>query len=72
MAELKHTYYPNGDVATEAFETNGKKDGEYKEYYQKTYEVSEGNSDHSVGQLRKVCTYIDDKLNGEYKFYNES
>jgi antitoxin component YwqK of YwqJK toxin-antitoxin module len=58
MTEVKYTYYPNGQLASEWIEINGKKDGYYKRYY-------------SNGQIWCICSYIDDKLSGEYKSYDE-
>ena len=52
MAEVKRTYYNNGELESEVFLLNGKRNGEYKEY-------------HMNGQLYWICSYIDDKLYGE-------
>ena len=34
MAEVKRTYYPSGKLQSEVFDINGKRNGEYKEYYE--------------------------------------
>ena len=58
MAEVKRTYYNDEVLKEEWIEINGKKDGYYKRYY-------------SNGQIWCICSYIDDKLSGEYKSYDE-
>ena len=45
MAEFKRTYYETGELKSEWFEINGKKNGEYKQYYEN-------------GQLKKIYNYI--------------
>ena len=52
MAEVKRTYYNNGELESEVFVINGKRNGNYKEY-------------HENGQLMEICSYIDGKKNGE-------
>jgi antitoxin component YwqK of YwqJK toxin-antitoxin module len=52
MAEVKRTYYETGELESEVFLLNGKKNGEYKSY-------------HRNGQLRVIYSYIDGKINGE-------
>ena len=32
MAEVKRTYFESGELESECFEINGKKEGEYKNY----------------------------------------
>ena len=54
MAEVTRTYYSTGELQREVFILNGKRNGEQKWY-------------DSNGQLESICSYIDDKLNGEYK-----
>jgi antitoxin component YwqK of YwqJK toxin-antitoxin module len=34
MAEVKREYYNSGELRSEVFEINGKKEGEYKTYYE--------------------------------------
>ena len=48
MAEVNRTYYKTGELKSECFEINGKKNGEYKRY-------------HQNGQLNIICSYIDGK-----------
>jgi antitoxin component YwqK of YwqJK toxin-antitoxin module len=56
MAEVVKTYYDTGELLSEVYMVNGKKNGIYKKY-------------HKNGQLWMICSYIDDKKNGEYKRY---
>ena len=51
MAEVKRTYFESGQLESECFEINGKKNGEEKTY-------------HENGQLLCICSYIDNKKNG--------
>jgi antitoxin component YwqK of YwqJK toxin-antitoxin module len=44
MAEVKRTYYMNGELESEVFEINGKRNGEYKSY-------------HENGELHVICSY---------------
>ena len=59
MAKVVRTYHDTGELQSEVYMINGKKNGMYKEYYRN-------------GQLWKIFSYIDDKLNGEYKRYYSS
>ena len=56
MAEVVRTYYYTGELESEVYNVNGKKNGEYKKY-------------HPSGQLWEICSYTDDKRNGECKVY---
>ncbi len=58
MAEVKRTYHFNGLLHKEWFEINGKKNGDFKCYYDN-------------GQLDCIFSYIDDKINGHYKTYEK-
>jgi antitoxin component YwqK of YwqJK toxin-antitoxin module len=44
MAEIKRTYYDNGELESECFVINGVKNGEYKIYY-------------PYGELVESCNY---------------
>ncbi len=59
MAEVKREYYSTGELETEWFEVNGKKEGESKSYY-------------STGKLMLVSNYVNDKIAGEFKLYYEN
>jgi antitoxin component YwqK of YwqJK toxin-antitoxin module len=59
MTELKRTYYADGELKSEVFEINGKKEGELKIYYKN-------------GQIMISCNYINGYINGEYKEYYEN
>jgi antitoxin component YwqK of YwqJK toxin-antitoxin module len=48
MAEVKRMYYPTGELKSEVFIINGKKNGERKSY-------------HENGQLKTICNYVNDK-----------
>jgi antitoxin component YwqK of YwqJK toxin-antitoxin module len=56
MAELKRNFYDSGELESEVFEINGIKHGIFKSYWQN-------------GQINIICSFIDDKINGEYKQY---
>ena len=51
--------YHNGNLKYEVNYINGKKEGEFKLYYQQD------------NQIYAIYTYVNDKKNGEYKKYNE-
>ena len=79
MAEVKREYYKTGELKSECFEINDRKNGEYKKYYENGSELSLDNSKRknlsstdSFGQLKEICSYIDGGINGEYKRYYES
>ena len=59
MAKVVRTYYDKEQTKLdeEYYEINGKKEGEYKEYYMN-------------GNLKVICNYINNKLNGKYKLYH--
>jgi antitoxin component YwqK of YwqJK toxin-antitoxin module len=59
MAEVVRTYHDTGELLSEVYVIDGKKNGIYKEYYYS-------------GQLWVICSYTDDKINGEYKIYYPS
>ena len=52
MAEVKRTYYETGELESEVFLLNGKKNGEYKSYREN-------------GQLESISSYNNDEINGE-------
>ncbi len=56
---IVRTYYDNQKtkLKEEYFEVNGKKEGEYKEYYEN-------------GQLLRICNYINEKKEGPYREYH--
>ncbi len=58
-AEIKREYYENGELKSEVYYLNYKKEGEFKEYYEN-------------GQIHVICNYLDGKLCGEYKLYSKS
>jgi antitoxin component YwqK of YwqJK toxin-antitoxin module len=57
MATVKKTYYESGELESERFELNGKKEGKEKWY-------------HRNGQIQMICTYVDGILHGEYILYD--
>jgi antitoxin component YwqK of YwqJK toxin-antitoxin module len=59
MAEVRKTYHPTGELKSEVFEINGKRNGIYKEY-------------RKNGQLKGDCFFIDDEIQGELKLYHEN
>lgn len=59
MAEVKRTYYASRNLRSECFVINGKKEGEYKLYF-----------DDPELKLKGLFNYIDDKLNGKYIEYH--
>ncbi len=61
MAKVVRTYHNNQTLDEEYYEINGKKEGEYKQYYI-TFQ-------NSISQIERICYYINDKKNGEYKSY---
>jgi antitoxin component YwqK of YwqJK toxin-antitoxin module len=56
MTELKRTYYESGNIESEVFIINGKKEGYYKKYYENE-------------NIELIFPYIDNKLNGYCKRY---
>jgi len=59
MTEVERTYYESGELRSEVFVINSKKEGEYKEYSRK-------------GKIIKKKFYTDNKLNGEsIDYYSE-
>ncbi len=56
---IKREYYDSGNLYSEFFEINNKKNGICKKYYE-------------TGQIWFIGEYIDDKLNGECKEYNQN
>jgi antitoxin component YwqK of YwqJK toxin-antitoxin module len=56
MAEVKREYYPNGELQSEWFEINRKKEGQFKTYYEN-------------GQIRYCCIYVNNTKHGEEKQY---
>jgi antitoxin component YwqK of YwqJK toxin-antitoxin module len=59
MTEVERKYYLTGELKSEVFVINGKKEGEYKEYSRK-------------GKIIKKQFYTDDTLNGEsIEYYSE-
>ena len=73
MAEVKREYYPTGELESEWFEINGKKEGEFKLYYNIDCESNHENVSECdrifYGQLMIIYSYVGDKLHGEYKQY---
>ena len=61
MAKVVRRYYDKEKTKLyeEYYEVNGKKEGEYKQYWDNE-------------RLYNICNYIDGKINGEYKLYNEN
>ena len=55
-ANLKRTYYLNGQLKSEYFMVNGLREGPYKEY-------------HLNGTLFMECEYINNLVCGNYKLY---
>jgi len=57
---IVRTYYDKEEteLKEEFFLVNGKKEGDNKLYY-------------SNGQIWCICSYINDKINSEYKSYDE-
>jgi len=51
MAQVTRTYHDNGQLKKEYFENDGKKEGEYKQYYVN-------------GQLYRICNYVNGKIEG--------
>jgi antitoxin component YwqK of YwqJK toxin-antitoxin module len=74
MAELKRTYYPNGDLATEVFEINGKREGVFKSYHINITNITELynkiDTTNSPKHISCICYYFDGKINGEYITYH--
>jgi antitoxin component YwqK of YwqJK toxin-antitoxin module len=58
IPQVIRNYYPgdNGNLFEEYFQLNGKKEGEYKSYYDN-------------GRLYIICNYINGLKEGEYKQY---
>jgi antitoxin component YwqK of YwqJK toxin-antitoxin module len=73
MTEVKYTYYPNGQLASEWIEINGKREGVFKTYHLNNSNIAElfdisKNTDKNL----HICTisyYVDGKINGEFKSY---
>ena len=67
MAEFKRTYYPNGDLATEVFEINGKREGVFKSYHINIKSITElydkVDITKSPKQICCICYYVDGKIN---------
>ncbi len=59
MSELTREYYHRGELYSEVFMINGKKEGEYRSYYPN-------------GKLCIICNYVNDKIIGEYKQYHQN
>ena len=61
IPQVIRTYYSGDDrnLSEEYFQLNGKKEGEYKSYYDN-------------GQLEMICNYVNNKTEGEYKEYYRS
>ena len=74
MAEVIKTYHPTGVLESEVFVINGKKNGEYKSYWEDSCFSRHKNmsSTDSFGQLMEIVLYIDDKEIGEYKSYHRN
>ena len=76
MAEVKRTYYPTGELESEWFEINGKKEGEFKLYYNIDCESNHENVSECdrifYGQLMIINSYVGDKLHGEFKLYHKN
>jgi len=49
---IQRTYRASGKVKSEVFMNNNKKEGKYKKFYMN-------------GQIKIICNYINDNLNGE-------
>ena len=58
MGEVVKTYYETGELKTQVFEINGKKNGEYISY-------------HQNGELYILCSYVDDKKMVNIKYIGE-
>jgi antitoxin component YwqK of YwqJK toxin-antitoxin module len=58
IPQVVRNYYSENkeNLYEEYFQSNGKKEGEYKSYYKN-------------GQLWRVCNYINGLVEGEYKEY---
>ncbi len=56
---LKYEYYLTGELYSEVFVINGKREGEYKSYYKD-------------GNIWIICNYINDIIHGEYKQYHQN
>ncbi len=59
MAELRRQYYLTGELYSEVFIINGKKEGQFRSYYPN-------------GTLCIICNYVNGKINGEYKQYHQN
>ena len=77
MAEVKRTYYKNGELESECFTINNKRNGEYKLYYGDGRRLSKDNhmrenvsSANFLGQFLEIRIYMNDNMNGEYKWYH--
>jgi antitoxin component YwqK of YwqJK toxin-antitoxin module len=69
MQDVERTYYPSGELKSEVFVVNGKRNGEYKLYRETGCDYNNMSSIDSFGKLHIICTYVDGKRNGEYKEY---
>ncbi len=73
MTELKYTYYPNGELATEEYEINGKRYGVFKSYHINLKSITalydKVDTTNSPKQLCCICNYIDGKIHGVFKSY---
>ena len=83
MAELKREYYSNGDIKSQVFIINGKKEGQYKKYYKNGIlgsvynyinDIKNGqcNHYHIDGKIWLVYHYINGKIVGECEEYEEN
>ncbi len=74
-AETKREYYENGELKSEVYYLNYKKEGEYREYYQSQDDHQlQGDNQSPVDnrQIHVICNYLDGKLCGEFKLYSKS
>ncbi len=83
MAEFNTEYYNNGDIKSQVFIINGKKEGEYKKYYKNgilgscynyTNDIKNGECKHYHidGKIWLVYNYINGKIEGQCKEYHEN
>ena len=56
MAEVKRTYYESGELLSEVFEINGKKNGEYKRYNELGMLIKTSMYDN--GELKEIYNYV--------------
>ena len=85
IPQVIRNYHPqdNENLFEEYFQSNGKKEGEYKSYhrngqlwvignYVNGLKEGEFKQYYEIGQLWVICNYINDKRDGEYKQYYEN